>query len=615
MKVSIDDLDISEVPFSRRLSRLMALHGYESMAEDAKQAFFIAYTNSVTDGSSRHNLIQWIPTRDGKPVPYTYNCTPARLTVQADGGKIELCFDGTERILIRASGGLGVRFLIRLEPHEQFMDRLDGTVYAAFPTIGAFLFEPTVGTQSHNGRWNALAIKADDTTIDWTPDSRGDLFGYVQYHLTLAERPDSLGDFDTRVRQNRADFDAWCAKYEPVPQRYAHVRLFAIYIIWISYLAPKTELKVPMIYFIRMGPLMRAMGWHQSYHAMALWQDIDLAVDLLYSMFTQQDEYGMIPDSVSDRYVTILAPKPAFQGFALEHILERAGVDSLTQTHCEKLYDPMCRWANYWLTFRDRDGDGLCAYVHGDESGWDDASIFSKGMPVITPDLAAFLILLMEGCGKLAAKLGKAEESEDWLRRSKEMLERMLRTLWNGEKFICIKEDTREIIDVESIAVYQPIILGKRLPQEIRDKIGKAVFNPDTFFTPGGIASESQLSPLYDVTYGSFMLGMILAPVQLMMTVGLYNAGQTEAALANARNICEASLEVGPQTIFRSPPQPNPKPTGARAVLPPFKPGQRMLPGGYGSWGAGVFMVLGNMLYHAEANAERGSDPKGGATT
>ncbi|MDR2657170.1 MAG: hypothetical protein LBB86_05015 [Oscillospiraceae bacterium] len=603
-KYSIEHLDLSVVPFSRRLARLMVLYGYVLLDGDAPdtKSFFISYTNSVTDGSSRYNLIRFTPTRAGQPVECRYQCDPGKLTIAADDGaygSVEVVFDGYERLLFRASGGLGLRFHIAFEPHEQFMDRLDGTVYAAFPTIGAFLFEAVKGSQTNDGHWDAWRILPEETDIDWSPDG-GDLLGYVQYAYELAERPESLGDVDALARENRADFDRWASTYEPVPEKYAHLRLFAAYVVWICYLAPKGQVKVPMIYFLRTGGLMRAMGWHQSYHAMALWRDLDLAVALLYSMFTQQDAHGMIPDSVSDRYVTMLAPKPPFQGFALSYILDRVGLDALTVAHAEKLYTPMCRWATYWLTFRDRDHDGLCAYVHGDESGWDDASIFSKGMPVIAPDLAAFLILLMEACGKLAKRLGRDAESAEWLSKSKTMLEKMLRTLWNGRKFICIKEDTREILDVESIAVYQPIILGMRLPEEIRNAIGRAVYDPETFFTHTGFASESQKSPLYDVTYGSFMLGMILAPVQLMMTVGLWNADQKDVAAANARNILEAALDVGPQTIFRSLPQKNPKPTGARAVLPPMKEGMRWMPGGYGSWGAGVFLILGSLLWRAE---------------
>ncbi len=108
-----------------------------------------------------------------------------------------------------------------------------------------------------------------------------------------------------------------------MPERYEEIKRFAVYIKWSNYVAPQGEIKVPMNYMMRTGALVRAMGWHQSYQAMALWPDIDTAVDLHYSMFTFQDEYGQLPHGASDKYVNMLAPKPPFQGFALSYILDR----------------------------------------------------------------------------------------------------------------------------------------------------------------------------------------------------------------------------------------------------------------------------------------------------
>jgi putative isomerase len=599
VQYSVDNLDLYEVPFSRRLSRLMILNDYQTQEPQSKRIFCIGYTHAASDGSSRHRLIEFVPMKNGAVLPYTYTARPGLLTIQTETGQVQICFDGTQRLLFRSDNGVGLRFWMRFEPYEQFLDRCDGTVCAAYPKIGAFLFETLMGSQRHNGKWNVQKIKPEDTELFWLPDNDENLSGYIQFDERTVERPDNISDFNACVNEVSKDFDDWCRKYEPVPQRYAHIRLFAVYINWVCYLEPQNILKVPTFYFLRVGPLMRAMAWHQSYHAMILWQDLDLAVDLLYSMFTFQDEYGMLPDGASDKYVTMLAPKPAIQGFALSYILDRVGLDALTTAHCKKLYEPFCKWAEYWMTFRDRDGDGLVAYVHGDESGWDDASIFMKGMPVMTPDVAAFLILLMESCSMLAERLGKTTEADIWMEHSKDMLDKMIESFWNGEKFVCIKEDTREVLDVESIALYQPIILGDRLPDGIAAKIAQKVSDSDTFFMPYGFASESRLSELYDVTYGSFMLGLILAPVQFMMTIGLYNAGHKDIALQNARNWCDKCLEVGPQTVMIGPKQENPRPTGANSV---FSMGDeaRRPPGIFGSWGAAVFLALGNMLYHEE---------------
>jgi hypothetical protein len=575
---------------------------------------YLAYSNGETNSRSRFDIIRIDPVFNGEVIPYTYTADPGVLVLTpegdgpAPGGKIEFCFDGTETLRIRASGGLGLRFSMKFEGHEQFLDRLDGTVYAAFAAIGEFIFVPEAGTQTHNGKWITWMMKPADTVVDWTPDAAGNCSGYLHYAESSVEKLPGTRPFDDCVEENRADFAGWCEKYPPVPERYAHVRLFAIYVIWVCYMAPQGLLKTPTVYMMRTGGLMRAMGWQQSYQAMAIWKDIDAAVGLLHSMFTLQDEFGQLPDGSSDKYCTMLAPKPPFQGFALNYILERiGGIENLPVEHCALLYEPMCRWVDWWLSFRDRDGDGLVGYVHGDESGWDDASIFSKGTPVETPDIAAFLVLLMEHCGKFALRLGKKEEGDRWLEKSKTMLDRMIKTFWNGKKFIAMIDGSHEIVDTESIAVYQPVILGKRLPAEIINRIADTVGDPEKFLVPNGIASESQQSEFYDVSTGAFMLGMLLAPVQMMMDVGLYQAGRKDVALKAIRAWCEMSLQAGPQIIAMSPPQKNPPklPEGTKPVLSMDGP---MIPGGYCSWGAAVFLVLANILYEEELS---GNGPAG----
>jgi len=601
---SIEKLNLGIIPFGRRGSRLMVIEGFPDpeASDGAPAPLCVAYSYGEVGGKSRFDYIRFWPVYNGEIVPYEYEATPSLVTVKTNRGQIEICFDGEETLQFRASGGVGIHFALSFEPHEQFLDRYDGTVYAAFAQIGEYLFEVTAGTQSHNGKWIARAIRPANCEMDWVPDQQGELRAYIRYSESSVVRPE-LRPFDQCVKENLDDFNAWCEKYPPVPVRYAHIRLFAIYVIWVSYVAPKGLIKVPMVYMMRTGALMRAMGWHQNYQAMALWPDIDEAVDLLYSMFTLQDEYGQLPDGGSDRYVTMTAPKPPFQGFAIDYIISRiGGYEKLTAAHCEKLYTPMCKWIEWWYDFRDRDGDGMIGYVHGDESGWDDASIFSKGMPVEAPDIAAFLVMCMESCSKFADKLGLVDESAAWQKRSTELLNKLVGNLWNGEKFICRLDETHEVIDVESIAVYQPIILGKRLPKEVIDKIADKVGREDTFLMPNGFASESQLSEYYDVTNGAFMLGTILAPVQMMMTVGLYMAGRKDVALENCRRWCEMSLEFGPQVIAPSPPQKNPpSPPEGRAVL---ARGGRRTPGSYSSWGAPVFLVLANLLYEEEKNAE-----------
>ncbi|MDR0819152.1 MAG: hypothetical protein LBN43_06240, partial [Oscillospiraceae bacterium] len=388
-----------------------------------------------------------------------------------------------------------------------------------------------------------------------------------------------------------SDFKRWCEKYPSVPAEYEQLRLFSIYIIWVCYAFPKGELKTDFVLMMRNGMLMRAMGWHQSYHAMALYGDIDTAVTLLESMFTLQDEFGQLPDGATHAHVNMIAPKPPFQGFALAYIIGKVGLDALTTEHCERLYAPLAKWFQWWRDFRVF--NGLFAYVHGDESGWDDASIFIKGMPTSSPDLYAFLILVTECLTKLAGNLGDSDMSAKWQKDSERLTSELLEKFWNGEKFVAIKADTGEIIDTESVALYQPIILGKRLPRDVIDKIADKI--EKDFISGAGIVSEALSSPYYDSTSGAFMLGLLLAPVQLMMTVGLYLAGKTDLAKRNAKDWCGDMLETGPETVtLKAPKGKNPKPYNTVNPVFPFSALDVVCH--LSSWGAVVFIILASLL-------------------
>jgi hypothetical protein len=602
LKFSANDLDLTQAPFSLRGSRIMVLEGpsVEGSA-DAQKALFIAYTLDTTNGKGyRSNLIRIDPTLDGAPLLYTYTADPGRLTLTAREGTVELVFDGAETVRVRTTGGVGVRFYMTYQYHEQFIDRLDGSVIAGFHFVGEFLFECTRGRQTHNGRWNARRMIPEPNFVLWEPDGAGTLEGYLTRADYSPDKKSFTTPFEACAQANQADFDAFCKKYAELSGRYSALGRFAVYLVWICCLQPKGVTSVPMVYMMRNGVLMRAMAWHQGYHAMAAWRDLDLAVDWLYSMFHLRDDYGQLPDGATEGLKVMLATKPPFQGFALSYILDRVGVDALTREHCEKLYKPMTDWMGWWRDRHDL-GDGFVSYIHGDESGWDDSTMFRKGLPVASADIMAFLILLAEICGKLAGRLGMTKEQEYWSAESQKMLDAMIKAFWNGERFVARLTKTGETIEYDSIAAYQPIILGKRLPRKIIDKIAETVGDPKKFFTSRCFVSESLESPFYDVN-GPFMMGMIIAPVQLMMIVGLYNAGKKELALEAARRWADMCLQLGPTTVTRdvdnekSKVVPKVLAEGETPVFPQGLP----VPGGMSSWGAAVFLVLAELAEYGK---------------
>ena len=594
MNTSIEDLDLYLFAFSKRDTRLFLT--IDSEPRENGDRISISVTRDDPKGV-RYNLLSVAPTWKGERIDFTYSASPWLLTIRTEHGSIEICYDSIPELMqIRSNDGLGVSFFIEFSMHEMFTDRLDGSVEIGFTSMGQFLLDTVAGVQTHDNRWIGPRMQATPTTVRWEPED-GRLLGYVCWSNEFVCRH-VLSDFDACVAENRKDYEYWLSQLPELPERFRTVSQIGAYVFWTCHQKPLLLLKEPIMYMMRTGIVQRGTTWQQCDHAMACWRNQRFVFDIVHSFFSMQDEYGMLPDCGNDRDIAFTATKPPFQGFALTWCLDHLGDETIDPGQCARIYEPLCRWIGWWKRFRAGSRDGLMCYMHGDECGLDDASIFSEGVPVISPDLQAYLALCMEVCGRMARIMGLEEEAERHFAESRDLIDRMIRTLWNGSQFTCILTRTDRVLTSRSICSYIPIILGKRLPQAIVDKMARDLADPNQFWTDHGFRSESLDSPLYDPSSpGPFALGMCMAISQLLMTVGLRDAGKKDLALRNAENWLGLSLEKGyPVTDIVEKDQPvNRKNTAA----PVFSMGTRF-PGKFNSWGVAVYFVLGDILNEAE---------------
>ncbi|MDR0858596.1 MAG: hypothetical protein LBN97_06175 [Oscillospiraceae bacterium] len=360
--MNIENIDFRALPFGRRYTRLLiAQRG---------GALWLNYTGA----KERPELIRLIPTRNGCAVRYSAVCNPGKLTLTEErgGGTLELVYGNGETLLIRGSGGLGLRFCIEFDAHEQFMDRLDGTVYAGFSMLGEFLFEAVSGVQTHNYRWIAIAMKPEPLELTWEPEAGGDIYGYIHHADYCVNRPAApLGDFDAHAGANYSDYRQWRAKYpedieSPISSPYE---------TWIGCMFPKGYLKTDFIIgtgfrnppagdYVKVGG--NGDTSMQCMYAAELWQDVDLAVKFLYTAFSLQDEYGQIPVDATAWGVEYSKPSFPMQGWALLQIIEKAGLSALTRTHAELLYEPFIRWIEWWFSFRPAEAEYLTSDILND---------------------------------------------------------------------------------------------------------------------------------------------------------------------------------------------------------------------------------------------------------
>ncbi|MCL2124415.1 MAG: hypothetical protein FWH33_00310 [Oscillospiraceae bacterium] len=329
-------------------------------------------------------------------------------------------------------------------------------------------------------------------------------------------------------------FQQWYDLYPKVEPQYESMKKKAVHLIWESRAEPSGYIKEPMIRFTK-PPELNCFSWHQVYHAMAM-SDVDMAVQTLMNMFQNQDEFGELPDLMTENYINITATKPPIHGYGALRIIERYG-DLLTTAHCEAMYPGLSRLYGFWTTLRDTDNDGVPQYNHGCESGFDFSTMFAKGVPVETPDIICYVALLAEALAEIANRLG-LPEAQEWARKSNLLLDKLFSEFWNGSRFIAMLSGLHEHVLFDSIEAYFPFMLGKRLPAHI-----SAVMADDLetcYLSPYGLRSEPK----------SGRKSMIMGFSQVIILPGLYQAGYRDLATKAVRGFTDYGAAAEPVFFF-----------------------------------------------------------------
>jgi putative isomerase len=208
------------------------------------------------------------------------------------------------------------------------------------------------------------------------------------------------------------------------------------------------------------------------------------------------------------------------------------------------IYNRLSALTNFWFTDCDSNHNGLPENDGGNDSGWDNCTVFDAGFPAEGPDLMAYLIKQMDVLAVIARKMGRTEESENWRRRSDSSLQKLIKNFWNGEKFVTKNAVTGKINEQsQSLISYMPLILGSRLPRAITEKMIADLKRPGYLLTPIGLASESPQSSLYATD--SYWRGPVWAPPMLIVIDGLEQLGEKEFARDLATRFCQNCRKNG----------------------------------------------------------------------
>jgi putative isomerase len=244
--------------------------------------------------------------------------------------------------------------------------------------------------------------------------------------------------------------------------------------------------------------------------------------------FAHQSPQGQLPASFNNAELHWMDAKPPVHGWTLGKLMRETDWVGIGKLH--EIYEPLVAFTEWWFRFRDHDGDGLPAAFHGNDTGWDNASVFDERPPVTTPDLSAYLVIQMEVLSKVAELLGRDKEALEWQQRGEALLKLMIERMWDAEKgqFVSLTADSQGTAPGDSLINFIPVVLGRRLPQEILQAMVRSLMQPGRFLTDWGLATESVESPFYNAE--GYWRGPIWAPSTLLIWDGLREAGYKEEA-------------------------------------------------------------------------------------
>lgn len=556
--------DVRRVPFSRYGSYLAFSQFDEGL-----------YLRSVHGGPAGGWIARLEPLVEGRPLPFRTVATPASLTLDCDAGRIEVCMAEPNVVRIRGEG-VGLRLSWDRPGFNVQVPVADGRWVVNCAALNLqLMLTPLAGRWQVEGPWQdnrAIHITADLLPQDGVCETAIEEF-------RSGWRPRTYpGDFAACRRAVEAEFAAWLESTLTMPPEYAEARELAAYINWSAVVAPAGYLRRPAMYMSK-NWMTGVWSWDHCFNALGLLPgNPALAWDQLMLMFDVQDANGALPDRASDLWLSWGFLKPPVHGWTLRQMMART--DWISDDHLREIYPLLARWTEWWFAFHDDDRDGIPQYNHGNDSGWDNATPFVAGVPLESADLCAFLILQMETLAGVAARLGRDDEAQGWRRRAADLLDRMLAHSWRGDRFLAMRSgDHTPPQEGDSLFNFLPLILGKRLPEEVRAALVRGLTQPGRLITAHGLATESPASPLYEPD--GYWRGPIWAPSTLLILEGLRAVGEEALARDLARRFCDMAARGGMAENYDAL-------TGAALRDPAY------------TWTASVFLILGREYLMSE---------------
>lgn len=368
----------------------------------------------------------------------------------------------------------------------------------------------------------------------------GESGGAIRFSETEEIFREPLPGFTDTLHQRKKEWQSWYQKLPRVAERYRSAAEEAWYLMWSSEVAPKGLITRRAIFMSKYW-MNSIWSWDNCFNALAVARaEPVLAWDQLLLFFEHQDRNGISPDQINDMYEHFCFTKPPIHGWTILNLIEILG-ENACLPYIQQLYQPMCKLTNWWYSMRDFDGDGICHYHHGNDSGWDNATAFDEGYPAESPDLSAHLALQCFGLAKMAALLGRAGEASSWQIKGETQVNHLIHHSYRDGKFVTLMDGTHQVAESLSLLNLMPVELGAYLPRDIFSSLLEQLKPGGLWLTEYGPATEAPSSIRYESN--GYWRGPIWGPSTYLIFTGLVHGGETALARQIAQRFCDMCVK------------------------------------------------------------------------
>lgn len=469
-------------------------------------------------------------------------CTPWGLTRSHAGGTVEVCLEGECGFRIRTKG-VGAKF--RAVPGARILleARQEGSAIAhAGGCESKFHFEALTGGMEPKVHWELgegrnRAMRYDQSEIWIQPDSEI----RVQQGGTMP-RTSVCPSYEEVVADVRKEWEAWLedAPVSELPDWDAG-RAEAAYITWCSVVAPRGLYEHPVM-LMNKTCIDQVWSWDHCFNAMACARSRpEVAWAQFMSIADYQDEEGCLPDSVNIHMRNYTFTKPPVHGWAYAWCMEQNPEFFADPDRLRITYDWMSKWSRWWIDCSSGGEGNLPYYLHGNNSGWDNSTIFDVATPTISPDAAAYLSLQCRFLSKAAELLGYSVQAVQWTEQAERLQEALIQTLWKEDHFVGQTLEGRDV-ECQSLITCMPMILGRWLPEEIQQLLAEKI---ESFLTEFGLATEHPDSPEFHQHAHAYWRSSVWPPPVMIVVSGLRDAGFDELADTISERYCRATAGCG----------------------------------------------------------------------